>query len=143
MIARYTPFGRSREIERIGKMMEEMFGGTDEVRGTWVPPVDIRETSDALTFVAEIPGMKEEEIEVELVGDVLTIRGKREHRAEESQDDFVRVERSYGAFQRTFTIDVPVDRESVEATYEDGVLTLRVPKAPGVIGRKVEIKRKG
>lgn len=141
MITRYTPFGRFRELDRLGKMMDEVFGGADEVRGTWMPPVDIKETADALTFVAEIPGMKEEQIDVEITGDVLTIRGQREFQETETREDYVRVERSYGSFQRSFTIDVPVEREQIEATYSDGVLTLRVPKAAGVVGRKVEIKR--
>ncbi|MCO5297402.1 MAG: Hsp20/alpha crystallin family protein [Fimbriimonadaceae bacterium] len=142
MITRYTPFARLRDIDRFGKMMDEMFGGaSDEVRGTWMPAVDIKETAEALKFVAELPGMDEEKIEVELVGDVLTIRGEREFAKEENREDYVRIERSYGSFQRSFTIDIPVDREKVEASYEHGVLTVLVPKAPGVVGRKVPINK--
>lgn len=143
MITRYTPFARFRELDRFGKMMDEMFGGpSDEVRGTWMPAVDIKETADSLKFVAELPGMEEEKIDIELVGDVLTLRGEREFSKDENRDDYVRLERSYGVFQRSFTIDIPVDREKVEASYEHGVLTVTVPKAPGVVGRKVPINAK-
>lgn len=142
MITRYTPFARLRDIDRFSKMMNEMLGGpSDEVRGTWMPSVDIKETPESLQFVVELPGVDEEKIDVELVGDVLTIRGEREFSQDEQRDDYVRIERSYGSFQRSFTIDIPVDREKVEAVFDRGLLSVTVPKAPGVVGRKVPINK--
>ncbi|RMG25755.1 MAG: Hsp20/alpha crystallin family protein, partial [Armatimonadetes bacterium] len=79
-------------------------------------------------------------IDVELVGDVLTIRGKREFSDEEKRDDYVRIERSYGSFQRSFTIGVPVKADEISATYRDGILTVVVPKADEVKPRKIEVK---
>jgi HSP20 family protein len=121
-------------------MMDELFGDETEVRSGWMPSVDVKETDQALTFYVEVPGMRQEDIDVELVGDVLTIRGKREFSEEEKREDYVRIERSYGSFQRSFTIGVPVKADEISATYRDGILTVVVPKADEVKPRKIEVK---
>ncbi|GIV02263.1 MAG: molecular chaperone [Fimbriimonadales bacterium] len=141
MITRYRPFdNRLRTFDRLSRMMDEFFGDETEVRSGWMPSVDVKETDQALTFYVEVPGMRQEDIDVELVGDVLTIRGKREFSDEEKRDDYVRIERSYGSFQRSFTIGVPVKADEISATYRDGILTVVVPKADEVKPRKIEVK---
>ena len=138
MITRW-PGERLRSFDRFSKMMEEMIGA-DEFRGAWSPVVDIKETPKELTFVAELPGMLEKDVEVELTGDVLTIRGTREFNTEEKKDDFVRIERSYGSFQRSFTLDIPVKQEEILASFKSGLLTVTVPKAESRLARKIEVK---
>lgn len=141
MITRYRPLdNRLRAFDRLSRMMDEFFGEETEVRSGWMPSVDVKETDQALTFYVEVPGMRQEDIEVELVGDVLTIRGKREFAEEEQRDNFVRIERSYGSFQRSFTIGVPVKADEIDAVYRDGVLTVTVPKADEVKPRRIEVK---
>jgi HSP20 family protein len=140
LLRRYAPVDRFRSIADLGRLMDEMWGDSaSDVRSGWMPPVDIKETATDLTFYAEVPGMKQEDIEIEIVGDVLTIRGKREFTNEERQDDFVRVERNYGSFQRSFTVGVPVKVGEINATYSNGVLTVQVPKADTIQPRKIEI----
>jgi len=141
MITRYRPTdNRFRTFDRLSRMMDEFFGDETEVRSGWMPSVDVKETDQALTFFIEVPGIRQEDIEVELVGDVLTIRGKREFAQEEQRESFVRIERSYGSFQRSFTIGVPVKADEIDAGYRDGVLTVTVPKADEVKPRRIEVK---
>lgn len=138
MIAKWPP-EQTRSIERFNKMMEDWFGATDEYRGAWYPKVDVKETPTELVFVAELPGIIEKDVNVELNGDVLTIRGKREFSADEKKDDYVRIERSYGSFQRSFILGVPVKPETVNATFKAGLLTVKVPKAAVQTPRKIKV----
>lgn len=96
----------------------------------WLPAVEIAETDAALTLTAELPGMTRDDVQVEVDGDVLTLRGeKRESRAEPGEDvRYHLVERSYGSFHRAFTLPATVDRDAITATFEQGVLTLALPK---------------
>lgn len=138
-----TPFMASdtlRDFERFNKRMEEIFRPLGE-RLNWLPSVDIKETPEELTFFVELPGVNEADIDVKLVGDVLTIHGKRDFRAEERREDYVRLERGYGDFVRTFSLNMPVKAEKVAATYKDGILAVRVPKAEGVKTHKVRIDK--
>ncbi len=139
MITRYTPnFGLNR-LSRLNDLFEDLVSESEETRKAWAPAVDVKETSTDITIHAELPGMNQENIEVEMVGDVLTIRGQRKLQTEENRDDYIRIERKYGAFQRSFTIGVPVIADNINASYKDGVLSVRVPKAPEVQPRKIEI----
>ena len=139
MMTRWLP-DQIRSFERFNKMMEEMFRTGEEFRGAWMPTVDIKETPKELTFYVELPGLKMSDIAVEIVGDVLTIRGTREFLTTEKREDYARIERSYGQFQRSFTLDVPVKASEVSAEYKDGVLNVTVPKAENVLPHKIEVK---
>ncbi|MBI1757385.1 MAG: Hsp20/alpha crystallin family protein [Fimbriimonas ginsengisoli] len=142
MLTRWMPTDRMRSFERFNKMMEDVLGvGGEEFRGAWMPTVDIKETPNEIFFFCELPGVRESDIEVEFVGDFLTIKGKREFADEARREDYVRVERSYGTFQRSFTLDVPVRSKDVTATFKDGVLTVTVPKAENVQPHRVEVKK--
>ncbi len=138
MITRW-PGERLQSFNRFSKMMEEMFG-TEEFRGTWTPMVDVKETPKVLTFIAELPGMHEKDVEVELIGDTLTIRGSREFTKEEDKDEYVRIERNYGTFQRSFTLDIPVKQDEILASFKNGLLTVTVPKSEDRPGRKIQVK---
>src|SRR5689334_18567685 len=136
MITRWAP-ERLHSFERFSKMMEDVFGGTNEV---WTPVVDVKETPGEIVFVAELPGMQMKDVEVEFNGDILTIRGTREFHQEDNKEDYVRLERSYGTFLRSFTIDGSVKPEAIHASFQNGLLTVTLPKAANRPSRKIPIK---
>ena len=105
----------------------------------WTPAVDIAETQEAIMLHVELPGMKLEEIDIELTGDTLTLRGERTRVREDQTDNFVRVERSYGRFQRSFTLATPVQNDKVSAAYRDGVLEITLPKSEETKPRKIAV----
>ncbi len=139
MITRFSPIDRMREFGKLSKFFDDMFFDTEDTRKGWIPSVDVRETNRDFTFIVELPGLKQEDIEVEMVGDVLTIRGKREFADEEKRDDYIRIERSYGSFQRSFTLGTPVKSDAITASYKDGVLNVVVPKADEVQPKRIAI----
>jgi len=95
------------------------------------PSVDIAATEKEYTVTAELPGVDEKDIQVELNGDTLFIRGKKENKKEEKKNDYYCVERSYGSFQRQLSLPEDADAEAIKAAYKQGVLTLTVPRKPG------------
>lgn len=119
------------------------FPNWDEDEGlmasAWMPPVDIADDADRISVTAELPGFKEEDVKVELQGDVLTISGERRRESEKKDRDYRRVERSYGQFRRSFTLPASVDRENVKANFSDGLLKLELPKKPEARPRQIPI----
>jgi HSP20 family protein len=109
------------------------------VSSAWMPPVDIAEDADRIRVTAELPGFKEEDVHVELNGDVLTLSGERKRDEEKKDVNYTRVERSYGHFTRSFTLPSTVDREKVKATFASGVLTIELPKKPESKPRQIPI----
>lgn len=109
----------------------------------WSPPVSVAETADELTFTAELPGLTEDQVTIELENDVLTISGeKSEERTEGDEDrNYHLWERSYGSFRRSFSLPRAVDGGAVTAHFDKGVLEVRLPKAPEAKGRKIEISQ--
>jgi len=138
MITRW-PTDRLRSLDRFSQMMDNMLG-VDEIRSVWTPVVDVKETPTELTFIAELPGMNEKDVEVEFLGDVLTVRGKREFVDEQRKDDYVRIERNYGSFMRSFTLYVPVKSDEIKASFQNGLLTVIVPKAESRPAKKIKVK---
>lgn len=94
----------------------------------WVPAVDVTEDESAITIHAELPGMKKEDIDIQLTGETLTLRGERRREDSERGENYHRIERQYGQFLRTFHIETSLDADKVTATYEQGVLTVSLPK---------------
>lgn len=142
-LTRWDPF---RDLETLQENVNRLFQDTmarprREVptARVWAPPVDVMEDEDKIVVRAELPGMKREDIDIELTGDTLTIRGERKFESEESRENFVRVERAYGQFQRSFTIGVPVKSGEVKASYKDGILDVTIPKAEEMKPKKVEV----
>lgn len=105
----------------------------------WAPVVELTESEDELVLTAELPGMTREDVEVELVEDVLTIRGEKKEEREEKKPQYHLWERSYGKFQRSFTLPRPVDAAKITAQVKNGVLTIRVPKTAESKARRIEI----
>jgi Molecular chaperone (small heat shock protein) len=145
-IVRFDPF---REMDRLQNEVNRLFEGYTSMPGDrsssglsnrlWSPAVDVAENENEIILRAEIPGMKQDDIDIELTGDTLTLRGERKFENEERKENFVRVERSYGRFQRSFTLGVPVQHEKVSATYRDGLLEIHLPKSEETKPRKVQV----
>jgi HSP20 family protein len=107
--------------------------------GSWLPPVDIAEDKDKITLTAELPGFKEDQIQIQMEGGVLTVRGERKFEGEMEGRDFHRVERSYGHFVRSFTLPNNVDREAIKAHFNDGLLQIDLPKREEAKPRQIKI----
>lgn len=105
----------------------------------WFPFVDIAETKDVLIVKAEVPGMTKEEISISLSDNVLTLRGEKRKAKEEKGKTFHRMERSYGAFARSFTLPTAVSAGRVKAVYKDGILEIALPKSEQVKSKEIPI----
>jgi HSP20 family protein len=128
-----------RELDQMSSRLNRLFGDAEAVG--WVPPVNVEETGDELVLTAELPGLRQGDVEIELENGVLTIRGqKEEFRTEGDERRYHVWERRYGTFQRSFTLPRSVSADSISATFEDGVLHVRMPKAAEAKGRKIEIR---
>ncbi|MEM7051011.1 MAG: Hsp20/alpha crystallin family protein [Acidobacteriota bacterium] len=114
---------------------------TEEVaRRNWMPAVDVRESEEGLTLVAELPGMKSEDVEITLENRVLTLRGERNFEKDTAGETYHRIERSYGTFSRSFTVPSNLRTDEVKASFEDGILTVTLPKAEEAKARKITIE---
>jgi len=113
-------------------------GDEDLVSGTWVPPVDVAETQEKILVRAELPGMRQEDIQIEFENGLLTLRGER--RIEKLDGTtWHRVERIYGNFSRSFTLPRSIDAERISATYRDGILEIEVPKREEAKPKQIQI----
>jgi HSP20 family protein len=118
---------------RMGRIFNEPVRSFDwtpaeAATAAWAPLVDIFEEHDTIRLVVELPGVKPEDVKIAVEGNILTIKGVKEQVAEEKAEKIYRYERNYGAFERTFTLPATVKPEKIKATYENGVLTLTLPK---------------
>lgn len=129
-----------RWFDEMSPIRREDDGDTDVT--SWAPRVDIYEQGDNLVFECEAPGVEKDDLDVSMENNRLTIRGqRREEREVGSEDrDYLRSERIYGTFQRTFSLPENVDREDIHAEYEDGVLKVRVPVAEHALRQQIEIE---
>ncbi|HEX8169503.1 MAG TPA: Hsp20/alpha crystallin family protein [Thermoanaerobaculia bacterium] len=116
-------------------------GDEDLVSGTWVPPVDVAETQEKIVVRAEVPGMRQQDIQIEFENGLLTIRGERRLEKSEAMT-WHRVERIYGNFSRSFTLPRTVDGERISASYRDGILEIDVPKREEAKPKQIRIEVK-
>ncbi len=143
-----VPWRPFRELEEMERRFEDILGRPFtpaawrrfpiEERG-WAPAIDVFEKEDRFVVKAELPGMKEEDIDVSIVGDTLTIKGEKKTESEAKEEDYYCCERSYGGFLRSIALPANVDANKIEASYEDGVLEIALPKAPEIKPKKVPI----
>lgn len=145
-ITRYTYSNPWRELDQLTNRLSRMFEGvngypTPSSSGSWAPAVSVEETENELILTAELPGMKPEDVDVQLENNILTIRGeKNEERKEEDENRRFHVwERSYGSFQRSFTLPRTVKSDDISAEFKDGLLHIRMPKAPEARSRRIEV----
>jgi HSP20 family protein len=139
-IVRWNPAGdlASMEVDRLNRMFSEFYG--DAFSRTWVPPVDIYETEqNEVVLKAELPDMKREDIKVTFENGVLTLKGERNLEQETARENFQRIERRHGAFSRSFTLPNTVDATRINATYKDGVLTIRLPQREEAKPKQIDV----
>jgi HSP20 family protein len=105
----------------------------------FVPSFDVKETKDAYVFKADLPGIEEKDLELTLTGNRLTVSGKREEERKEEEGQYYTYERKYGSFTRSFTLPEGVDLEGLTADLENGELSIRVPKKPELISKKIPL----
>jgi HSP20 family protein len=139
-----------QELETLQERLERILGGAwptlaNGDAGEWTPAVDFEETDKEFVLTAELPGMAEDEVDVEIEQNVLTIKGeKRTEREEKKEKDghYHLVERFYGFFQRAFTLPPAVDSSKIVADFSDGVLTVRLPKRQEATARRIAVGAK-
>ena len=107
--------------------------------GMWTPAVDIYETDANVVVKAELPGVQKDQVGVEVKDGVLTLRGERKYEKEVKEENFHRIERSYGTFQRSFSLPTTVDQEKISATMKDGVLEVSLPKREAAKPKQISV----
>ena len=144
-IVRFDPF---REMAQMQDRINRIFGDAytrrhdDDLtrRGDWMPPVDIYESADQqVVLKAELPGVSREDIDLRVENNTLTLRGERRRDSEVKDEQFHRVERSYGAFSRSFALPSRIDAEQVRADFKDGVLTITLPTKAEAKPRQIAV----
>jgi HSP20 family protein len=148
-VVRWDPF---REVVSLQSRLNSLFqnyGQADYGRGqddnealaaaSFAPPVDIYEDEHQLVLKLEVPGVRQEDLDIQVENRTLTVRGERKFSSEEKQENFHRVEHRYGTFARSFTLPSTVDSETVKATYDAGVLTLELAKKAEAKPRQIKI----
>jgi HSP20 family protein len=107
---------------------------------SWIPACDVFEDQDAVKIVAEVPGVGPEDVKISLENNLLTIRGEKRQQAEEKTERVHRYERTYGSFERAFSLPTTVDPEKIAASYANGILTVTIPKAERARPREIPVK---
>jgi HSP20 family protein len=141
-ISRFEPFrGVNSLQEQFNRLFNEAFDRAPEGSlASWAPAVDIYETEHELVVKADLPDVKPEELDVRVENNILTIRGERKFEKKVSEDNYLRVERSYGSFSRSFSLASTVNTEAIKADYKDGVLTLSIPKREEAKPKQIKVQ---
>ncbi len=144
-IVRWEPL---RELSTLQSEMNRLFStmfdetpanGNGNGTRRWIPSMDLVESTDDYVLRADLPGVGQDDVQIEVENDVLTISGERKAEHHDSTDGFVRLERSFGTFSRSLTLPKGVDAEAVTAAFADGVLELRIPKPEQAKPRRINI----
>jgi len=106
---------------------------------TWLPAVDVRESDEAFVFTAELPGLIKEDVTITIEDKVLTVSGERKFEGKKENQNYHRIERAYGTFARSFSLPHEVDQDEIAATFENGLLTISIPKAEAIKPHRIEI----
>lgn len=143
-LVRWSPYRELMTMhEQINRLFDEAFGrgASGEVEyGAWAPAVDLREEDKQYVIEADLPGVKKDDIEIQLENNVLTIRGERRFEKETQKNNYHRIERAYGRFLRSFTLPSRVEASKISATHKDGILEIIVPKAEESLPKKIEVR---
>ena len=132
------------EVERLQRMFDGVFGNSEglaPLAQSWMPAVDVYEDANGdVLLKAEIPGVRRDDIRLSMEGLTLTLEAERHVDAGVQRDRYHRIERGYGAFRRTFTLPATVDASRIEADYQDGLLSVRLPRREEATARQIEVK---
>jgi HSP20 family protein len=143
-IIRWDPFRDMVTLrEKMNRLFEDVFASRSEDKefttNSWAPAVDIFETENELVMSAEIPGVDEKDIEIKVEDNTLSLKGERKFEKETKEENYHRLERSYGSFYRAFTLPNSIDPERIQAEHENGILRITMPKRLELKPRKVKI----
>ena len=143
-ITRYDPFrDLFRLQDQLFKTFGEAYGPRDEsagLTGAWTPAVDVFEDNDSITLKVELPEVDAKDVDIQVEGNQLTVRGERKLEKAEERDGYHRIERTYGAFSRSFTMPTTVDAEHISAESRDGVLRIVLPKRAETKPRQIKVQ---
>lgn len=140
-----------RAIDRLQREMNrafddffrgDLFDTSSFLSHTWSPAIDVSETNDTYVIHAELPGVKKDEVKITMHDNLITIRGEKKNEVEKKAENYHRIERSYGTFERSFSLPGTVKSDSIEAKYDDGVLTITLPKTEDAKEKVVDVKVK-
>jgi HSP20 family protein len=134
----WDPLRMMRDVFRWDPFREMAPTFTTDIE-TYAPAFEVKETKDSFVFKADLPGLKDKDVDVSVTGSRLTINGRREAEKEEKSDTFYTYERSYGSFTRSFTLPDQADLEHVRAELKSGELTVVIPKAPTAVAKKIPV----
>lgn len=141
------PLDTMTSLRRLNSVLDEAFNGwpfQSEQNGTvtssWLPACDVFEDKDAVKIVAEVPGVRPEDVKISLENNILSVRGEKKQQAEEKTERVHRYERTYGSFERSFSLPSSVDPERIAASYAHGILTVSIPKAERARPREIPVK---
>jgi HSP20 family protein len=143
-IIRWDPF---RDLVTLREKMNRLFEDAvtakgeekDLISSAWSPSVDIYEKDNEIVLTAEVPGIDEKDIEINIEDNTLTIKGERKFEKETKEENYHRIERSYGSFFRSFTLPGAVDQDKIQAEHENGILKITMPKKTELKPRKVRV----
>jgi HSP20 family protein len=142
----------TRDLATLRNRMDRLFGDTlgrwgggEEglAPGVWIPPVDVFETPENIVLKADLPDVNKDEVDISIENNTLTIKGERKMEKEVKEKNFYRMERSYGTFSRSFTLPPTVAADKVDASFENGVLTLTLPKREESKPKQIKVKVSG
>lgn len=141
-LSRWEPFrGVGSLQEQINRVFDDVVGRTtdESALSTWVPAVDIYETEHELVVKADIPDVDPKDLDIRVENNLLTIHGERKFEKKVSEENYLRVERSYGTFSRSFSLSNSVNPEAIKADYQNGVLTLSIPKREEAKPKQIKV----
>jgi HSP20 family protein len=145
-IVKYNPFRELRTMQdQMNRMLDMAWNrefGEELKEGVWQPPVDIYEDEQSVVIKAEVPDVDQKDIEVRIENNTLTLRGERKHSPEIKKENYYRVERYFGHFQRSFSLPQSINQEKVQATCEKGILTITLPKLEEVKPKQISVEVK-
>ncbi len=143
-VSTWTPFRDLMNMQReIGRAFDSLFTDVDgdgDHLSQWRPRIDVMEHADSFVIKAELPGVNRNDVKITVRENILTIKGEKKQEKEEKDKSYHRVERSYGSFERSFTLPSGVKNDKIDATYKDGVLTITLPKVEEAKPKEIEVK---
>lgn len=138
---RWEPFRGSSPESQLNRLFTDFFGRVSQEQNltTWAPAVDIYEGAHELVVKADLPDVKSEDLDIRVENNILTIRGERKFEKKVDEKNYLRVERAYGSFARSFSLANTVNTEAIKADYKDGVLTLNIPKREEAKPKQIKV----
>ncbi len=141
-ISSFTPFRSTTAVqEQLNRLFDRAFerAGEESSLSSWAPAVDIFETEHELVVKADLPAIDPQDLDIRVENNILTIRGERKFEKKVNEDSYLRVERAYGSFARSFTLASTVNSEAIKADYQQGVLTLTIPKKEEAKPKQIKV----